>query len=190
MKNGHHISRSLSPSRPTTVQNLQIFSWVSHKIKKSSKSSQLRGWKYTMVCIFLWKIINQFSPTSESDSNSDSDISGKKVKELKLLPSGSSKKEMTPRRLTKGPELLNTSTNHTATSCSPLNLQVIKSPTIVTSSSALAYHSSPGSSSYSLASPLGNVYVESVKSNQVLSVMCCRREWHERFKKLQIKEIG
>ncbi|XP_029313194.1 bromodomain adjacent to zinc finger domain protein 2B isoform X4 [Cottoperca gobio] len=92
---------------------------------------------------------------SESDSNSDSDVSGKKVKELKLLPSGSSKKEMTPRRLTKGPELLNTSTNHTATSCSPLNLQVIKSPTIVTSSSALAYHSSPGSSSYSLASPLG-----------------------------------
>ncbi|XP_068435318.1 bromodomain adjacent to zinc finger domain protein 2B isoform X4 [Clinocottus analis] len=92
---------------------------------------------------------------SESDSNSDSDVSGKKVKELKLLPSGSSKKEMNPRRLTKGPELLNTSTNHTATSCSPLNLQVIKTPTIVTSSSALAYHSSPGSSSYSLASPLG-----------------------------------
>uniref|UniRef100_A0A665WMV1 Bromodomain adjacent to zinc finger domain, 2Ba n=1 Tax=Echeneis naucrates TaxID=173247 RepID=A0A665WMV1_ECHNA len=92
---------------------------------------------------------------SESDSNSDSDVSGKKVKELKLLPSGSSTKEMTPRRLTKGPELLNTSTNHTATSCSPLNLQVIKTPTIVTSSSALAYHSSPGSSSYSLASPLG-----------------------------------
>lgn len=92
---------------------------------------------------------------SESDTNSDSDISGKKVKELKLLPSGSSKKEMTPHRLTKGPELLNTSTNHTATSCSPLNLQVIKTPTIATSSSALAYHSSPGSSSCSLASPLG-----------------------------------
>ncbi|XP_028256807.1 bromodomain adjacent to zinc finger domain protein 2B isoform X4 [Parambassis ranga] len=91
---------------------------------------------------------------SESDSNSDSDISGKKVKELKLLPSGSSK-EMTPLRLTKGPELLNTSTNHTTTSCSPLNLQVIKTPTVATSSSALAYHSSPGSSSYSLASPLG-----------------------------------
>uniref|UniRef100_A0A8D3E0U2 Bromodomain adjacent to zinc finger domain 2B n=1 Tax=Scophthalmus maximus TaxID=52904 RepID=A0A8D3E0U2_SCOMX len=87
---------------------------------------------------------------SESDSNSDSDVSGKKVKDSKLLPSGSSKKETTPRRLTKGPELLNTSTNHTATSCSPLNLQVIKTPTIVTSSSALAYHSSPGSSSYSL----------------------------------------
>ncbi|XP_028999249.1 bromodomain adjacent to zinc finger domain protein 2B isoform X4 [Betta splendens] len=92
---------------------------------------------------------------SESDSNSDSDISGKKLKELKLLPSGSSKKEMSPRRLTKGPELLNTSTSHSTTSCSPLNLQVIKSPTAVTSSSALAYHSSPGSSSYSLASPLG-----------------------------------
>lgn len=97
-------------------------------------------------------------PISESDTNSDSDISGKKVKELKLLPSGSSKKEMTPHRLTKGPELLNTSTNHTATSCSPLNLQVIKTPTIATSSSALAYHSSPGSSSCSLASPLGNVF--------------------------------
>uniref|UniRef100_A0A667XXP3 Bromodomain adjacent to zinc finger domain 2B n=1 Tax=Myripristis murdjan TaxID=586833 RepID=A0A667XXP3_9TELE len=93
---------------------------------------------------------------SESDSNSDSDISGKKVKEPKLLPSGSSsKKETTPLRLTKGPQLLSTSTNHTATSCSPLNLQVIKSPTIVTSSSALAYHSSPCSSSYTLATPSG-----------------------------------
>lgn len=92
----------------------------------------------------------------ESDSNSDSDISAKKVKEAKLLPSGSSK-ETSPRRLTKGPELLNTSTNHSTTSsCSPLDLQVVKTPTIVTSSSALAYHSSPGSS-YSLASPLGNV---------------------------------
>ncbi|XP_028290640.1 bromodomain adjacent to zinc finger domain protein 2B-like isoform X12 [Gouania willdenowi] len=93
---------------------------------------------------------------SESDSNSDSDISGKKMKESKLLPSGSSKKAMTPRRLTKGQELLNTSTNHIATSCSPLNLQVVKTPTIATSSSALAYHSSPGSSSYSLDSPLGS----------------------------------
>lgn len=102
-------------------------------------------------------ILSPWFSISESDSNSDSDISGKKAKELKLLPSGSSKKEMTPRRLTKGPELLNTSANHTATSCSPLNLQVIKTPTIVTSSSALGYHSSPGSSSYSLASPLGNV---------------------------------
>ncbi|XP_072321876.1 bromodomain adjacent to zinc finger domain protein 2B isoform X18 [Eucyclogobius newberryi] len=91
---------------------------------------------------------------SESDSNSDSDISGKKAKELKL-PSGLSKKESLSRRLTKGAELLNTSSNHTATSCSPLNLQVIKSP-IVSSSSALAYHSSPGSS-YSLTSPLGLV---------------------------------
>ncbi|XP_061131934.1 bromodomain adjacent to zinc finger domain protein 2B isoform X2 [Syngnathus typhle] len=91
---------------------------------------------------------------SESDSNSDSDISGKKVKESKSLSSSSSKKEMTPRGQIKGPELLNTSANHTATSCSPLNLQVIKTPTIVTSSSALAYHSSPGSS-YSLVSPLG-----------------------------------
>lgn len=100
----------------------------------------------------------------ESDSNSDSDVSGKKVKELKLLPSGSSKKEMTPYRLTKGPELLNTSTNHTSTSCSPLNLQVIKTPAIVTSSSALAYHSSPGSSSYSLASPLGNVNKSSCRT--------------------------
>lgn len=107
-----------------------------------------------------------WSPISESDSNSDSDISGMKVKELKLLPSGSSKKETTPRRLTKGPELLNTSTNHTATSCSPLDLQVIKTPTIVTSSSALAYHSSPGSSSYSLASPLGNVIQTCMCSKQ------------------------
>ncbi|KAI4830978.1 hypothetical protein KUCAC02_002579 [Chaenocephalus aceratus] len=100
-----------------------------------------------------WRRARDRNPR-KSDSNSDRDISGKKVKELKF-PSGSSKKEMSARRLTKGTELLNTSTNHTATSCSPLNLQVIKSPSIVTSSSALAYHSSPGSSSYSLASPLG-----------------------------------
>ncbi|XP_056134339.1 bromodomain adjacent to zinc finger domain protein 2B isoform X3 [Lampris incognitus] len=92
---------------------------------------------------------------SESDSNSDSDISGKKAKEVKLPASGSSsKKEKSPLRLTKGPQLLSTSTNHTATSCSPLNLQVIKTPTIVTSSSALAYHSSP-SSSYALPTPPG-----------------------------------
>lgn len=115
---------------------------------------------WLMGTSFVWNSLltaHFVSLTTESESNSDSDISGKKVKESKLLPSGSSKKEMTPRRLTKGPELLNTSTNHTATSCSPLNLQVIKTPTIVTSSSALAYHSSPGSSSYSLTSPLGNV---------------------------------
>ncbi|KAK7913182.1 hypothetical protein WMY93_013393 [Mugilogobius chulae] len=102
---------------------------------------------------------------SESDSNSDSDISGKKAKELKLS-SGSSKKESSSRRLTKGAELLNTSSNHTATSCSPLNLQVIKSP-IVSSSSALAYHSSPGSS-YSLASPLGLVKKKRVMDDKDL----------------------
>lgn len=99
---------------------------------------------------------------SESDSNSDSDISGKKSKELKLQP-GLSKKESSSRRLTKGAELLNTSTNHTATSSSPLNLQVIKSP----SSSALAYHSSPGSS-YSLASPLGLVKKKRVMDEKEL----------------------
>ncbi|KAJ4947915.1 hypothetical protein JOQ06_009944 [Pogonophryne albipinna] len=113
------------------------------------------------------------NPTAESDSNSDRDISGKKVKELKF-PSGSSKKEMNARRLTKGTELLNTSTNHTATSCSPLNLQVIKSPSIVTSSSALAYHSSPGSSSYSLASPLGRK--KAVGSHGLTAALRWRRE--------------
>lgn len=126
----------------------------------------LQALKYTILWVivtFIWNnvFIRFYFWNAESDSNSDSDISGKKVKELKLLPSGSSKKEMTPHRLTKGPELLNTSANHTSTSCSPLNLQVIKSPTIVSSSSALAYHSSPGSSSYSLASPLGNMFLKS-----------------------------
>uniref|UniRef100_A0A674NN31 Bromodomain adjacent to zinc finger domain 2B n=1 Tax=Takifugu rubripes TaxID=31033 RepID=A0A674NN31_TAKRU len=67
-----------------------------------------------------------------------------------------------------GPELLNTSANHTSTSCSPLNLQVIKSPTIVSSSSALVYQSSPGSSSYSLASPLGNVSQSLGKRKRVM----------------------
>lgn len=98
---------------------------------------------------------------SDSDSNSDSDtdVSGGKLKDpkLKLPSSGSaSKREKTPLKLTKGhASLLSNSTNHTAASCSPLNLQVIKTPNIVTSSSALAYHSSP-SSSYSLAMPPGN----------------------------------
>lgn len=98
---------------------------------------------------------------SDSDSNSDSDtdVSGGKLKDpkLKLPSSGSaSKREKTPLKLTKGhASLLSNSTNHTAASCSPLNLQVIKTPSIVTSSSALAYHSSP-SSSYSLATPPGN----------------------------------
>lgn len=112
-----------------------------------------------MSCLI--SITTPFLFVSESDSNSDSDISGKKVKELKLQ-SGLSKKELSSRRLTKGPDLLNTSTNHTATSCSPLNLQVIKNPAIVTNSSALAYHSSPGSSSYGLASPLGNAPTSNV----------------------------
>uniref|UniRef100_A0A8C7MV99 Bromodomain adjacent to zinc finger domain 2B n=1 Tax=Oncorhynchus kisutch TaxID=8019 RepID=A0A8C7MV99_ONCKI len=77
---------------------------------------------------------------SDSNSESDADISGGKLKDpkLKLSSSGSaSKREKTPLKLTKGhASLLSNSTNHTATSCSPLNLQVIKTPNIVTSSSA------------------------------------------------------
>uniref|UniRef100_A0A8C7Q6R5 Bromodomain adjacent to zinc finger domain 2B n=1 Tax=Oncorhynchus mykiss TaxID=8022 RepID=A0A8C7Q6R5_ONCMY len=77
---------------------------------------------------------------SDSNSESDADVSGGKLKDpkLKLPSSGSaSKREKTPLKLTKGhASLLSNSTNHTATSCSPLNLQVIKTPNIVTSSSA------------------------------------------------------
>ncbi|XP_045063309.1 bromodomain adjacent to zinc finger domain protein 2B-like isoform X11 [Coregonus clupeaformis] len=114
---------------------------------------------------------------SDSDSNSDSDadVSGGKLKDLKLkLPSSgsASKREKTPLKLTKGhASLLSNSTNHTATSCSPLNLQVIKMPNIVTSSSssALAYHSSP-SSSYSLAMPPGAGKRKRVMDEQELRI--------------------
>ncbi|XP_064881399.1 bromodomain adjacent to zinc finger domain protein 2B-like isoform X10 [Oncorhynchus nerka] len=110
---------------------------------------------------------------SDSNSESDADVSGGKLKDpkLKLPSSGSaSKREKTPLKLTKGHgSLLSNSTNHTATSCSPLNLQVIKTPNIVTSSSALAYHSSP-SSSYSLAMPPGAGKRKRVMDEQELRI--------------------
>uniref|UniRef100_A0A8C1LMW2 Bromodomain adjacent to zinc finger domain, 2Ba n=1 Tax=Cyprinus carpio TaxID=7962 RepID=A0A8C1LMW2_CYPCA len=94
---------------------------------------------------------------SESDSNSDSEITGSeggKKKRKDGVTEMDTDGEKTPQKLSKGFSHLNSSTNHGLSDCLPLNLQVIKpssvaTPTVVSSSGALTYHSSP-SSSYSL----------------------------------------
>ncbi|XP_029559183.1 bromodomain adjacent to zinc finger domain protein 2B isoform X11 [Salmo trutta] len=94
---------------------------------------------------------------SESESNveSDSDDSEDDVKDRNETTAGP-EAERTPLKLTKGSSsLLNNTSSGLSASCSPLNLQVIKAagglptPAIVTSSGALAYHSTPSSSSSS-----------------------------------------
>ncbi|XP_045062498.1 bromodomain adjacent to zinc finger domain protein 2B-like isoform X3 [Coregonus clupeaformis] len=96
---------------------------------------------------------------SESESNleSDSDCSEDDVKDRDETTTDT-EAERTPLKRTKGSSsLLNTTSSSLSASCSPLNLQVIKAssglptPAIVTSSGALAYHSTP-SSSYTLCS--------------------------------------
>uniref|UniRef100_A0A8C2F452 Bromodomain adjacent to zinc finger domain, 2Ba n=1 Tax=Cyprinus carpio TaxID=7962 RepID=A0A8C2F452_CYPCA len=94
---------------------------------------------------------------SESDSNSDSEMNGSeggKKKRKDGVTEMDTDGEKTPQKLSKGFSHLNSSTNHGLSDCLPLNLQVIKpssvaTPTVVSSSGALTYHSSP-SSSYSL----------------------------------------
>uniref|UniRef100_A0A671KWT9 Bromodomain adjacent to zinc finger domain protein 2B-like n=1 Tax=Sinocyclocheilus anshuiensis TaxID=1608454 RepID=A0A671KWT9_9TELE len=94
---------------------------------------------------------------SESDSNSDSEMNGSeggKKKRKDRVTEMDTDGEKTPQKLSKGFFHLNSSTSHGLSDCLPLNLQVIKpssvaTPTIVSSSGALTYHSSP-SSSYSL----------------------------------------
>uniref|UniRef100_A0AAR2KC64 Bromodomain adjacent to zinc finger domain, 2Ba n=1 Tax=Pygocentrus nattereri TaxID=42514 RepID=A0AAR2KC64_PYGNA len=97
---------------------------------------------------------------SESDSNSDSELNGsgnsKKKKRDAMEMETETDGEKTPLKLSKGMSLLTSSTNHSLPDCSPLNLQVIKpssvaTPTIMSSSGAFTYHSSP-SSSYSVGS--------------------------------------
>ncbi|XP_038870258.1 bromodomain adjacent to zinc finger domain protein 2B-like [Salvelinus namaycush] len=97
---------------------------------------------------------------SESESNveSDSDGSEDNVKDRNETTTDP-EAERTALKLTKGSSsLLNNTSSGLSASCSPLNLQVIKpagglpTPAIVTSSGALAYHSTPSSSSSTLCS--------------------------------------
>ncbi|XP_055726652.1 bromodomain adjacent to zinc finger domain protein 2B-like isoform X13 [Salvelinus fontinalis] len=97
---------------------------------------------------------------SESESNveSDSDGSEDNVKDRNETTTDA-EAERTALKLTKGSSsLLNNTSSGLSASCSPLNLQVIKAagglptPAIVTSSGALAYHSTPSSSSSTLCS--------------------------------------
>uniref|UniRef100_A0AAR2JG51 Bromodomain adjacent to zinc finger domain, 2Ba n=1 Tax=Pygocentrus nattereri TaxID=42514 RepID=A0AAR2JG51_PYGNA len=101
---------------------------------------------------------------SESDSNSDSELNGsgnsKKKKRDAMEMETETDGEKTPLKLSKGMSLLTSSTNHSLPDCSPLNLQVIKpssvaTPTIMSSSGAFTYHSSP-SSSYSVGTSPGS----------------------------------
>ncbi|XP_036425789.1 bromodomain adjacent to zinc finger domain protein 2B isoform X2 [Colossoma macropomum] len=101
---------------------------------------------------------------SESDSNSDSELNGsgssKKKKRDAMEMETETDGEKTPLKLGKGMSLLTSSTNHSLPDCSPLNLQVIKpssvaTPTIMSSSGAFTYHSSP-SSSYSVGTSPGS----------------------------------
>ncbi|XP_056605644.1 bromodomain adjacent to zinc finger domain protein 2B isoform X4 [Triplophysa dalaica] len=96
---------------------------------------------------------------SESDSNSDSELNGSeggKKKRKSSLVETNTDGETSPQKLPH----LNSSANHSLSDCLPLNLQVFKpssvaTPTIVSSSGALTYHSSP-SSSYSVGTSPGS----------------------------------
>ncbi|XP_053540621.1 bromodomain adjacent to zinc finger domain protein 2B isoform X14 [Ictalurus punctatus] len=97
---------------------------------------------------------------SESDSNSDSELNGSARKNRDTTETETDG-ERTPLKLGKNlPLLASASANYSLPDCSPLNLQVIKpagvaTPTIVSSSGALTYHSSP-SSSYSVGTSPGS----------------------------------
>ncbi|XP_051562139.1 bromodomain adjacent to zinc finger domain protein 2B-like isoform X6 [Myxocyprinus asiaticus] len=113
---------------------------------------------------------------SESDSNSDSEMNdsegGKKRKGgvMDMDTDG----EKTSQKLSKGFHHLNSSTNHSLSDCLPLNLQVVKpssaaTPTIVSSSGALTYHSSP-SSSYSVGTSPGSAKRKRVMNEDDLRI--------------------
>ncbi|XP_067315291.1 bromodomain adjacent to zinc finger domain protein 2B isoform X4 [Pseudorasbora parva] len=114
---------------------------------------------------------------SESDSNSDSEMngseSGKKKRKDGVMEMDTDG-EKTPQKLSKGFSHLNSSTNHGLSDCLPLNLQVIKpssvaTPTIVSSSGALTYHSSP-SSSYSVGTSPGSAKRKRVMNEDDLRI--------------------
>ncbi|TTI92359.1 Bromodomain adjacent to zinc finger domain protein 2B [Bagarius yarrelli] len=97
---------------------------------------------------------------SESDSNSDSELNGSTRRNMDTTETETDG-ERTPLKLSKNlPLLASASASYSLADCSPLNLQVIKpsgmaTPTIVSGSGALTYHSSP-SSSYSVGTPPGS----------------------------------
>ncbi|XP_035382449.1 bromodomain adjacent to zinc finger domain protein 2B isoform X3 [Electrophorus electricus] len=96
---------------------------------------------------------------SESDSNSDSELNGSGSGKRKSPGTTETEGEKTPMKLGKGLSLLAASTNHGLPDISPLNLQVIKpsgvaTPTIISSSAGLTYHSPP-CSSYSVGTSPG-----------------------------------
>uniref|UniRef100_A0A672KI74 Bromodomain adjacent to zinc finger domain 2B n=1 Tax=Sinocyclocheilus grahami TaxID=75366 RepID=A0A672KI74_SINGR len=124
---------------------------------------------------------------SESDSNSDSEMNGSeggKKKRKDGVTEMDTDGEKTPQKLSKGFSHLNSSTSHGLSECLPLNLQVIKpssvaTPTIVSSSGALTYHSSP-SSSYS--------FVPSVLYYALLlQCVCCCSSWQ---RETRMKTVG
>ncbi|XP_043097461.1 bromodomain adjacent to zinc finger domain protein 2B isoform X18 [Puntigrus tetrazona] len=114
---------------------------------------------------------------SESDSNSDSEMNGSeggKKKRKDGVTEMDTDGEKTPQKLSKGFSHLNSSTNHSLSDCLPLNLQVIKpsgvaTPTIVSSSGALTYHSSP-SSSYSVGTSPGSAKRKRVMNEDDLRI--------------------
>ncbi|XP_016364401.1 bromodomain adjacent to zinc finger domain protein 2B-like isoform X2 [Sinocyclocheilus rhinocerous] len=114
---------------------------------------------------------------SESDSNSDSEMNGSeggKKKRKDGVMEMDTDGEKTPQKLSKGFSHLNFSTNHSLSDCLPLNLQVIKpssvaTPTVVSSSGALTYHSSP-SSSYSVGTSPGSAKRKRVMNEDDLRI--------------------
>ncbi|KAL1273176.1 hypothetical protein QQF64_029038, partial [Cirrhinus molitorella] len=114
---------------------------------------------------------------SESDSNSDSEMNGSeggKKKRKDGVMEMDTDGEKTPQKLSKGLSHLNSSTNHSLSDCLPLNLQVIKpssvaTPTIVSSSGALTYQSSP-SSSYSVGTSPGSAKRKRVMNEDDLRI--------------------
>ncbi|XP_042581455.1 bromodomain adjacent to zinc finger domain protein 2B-like isoform X8 [Cyprinus carpio] len=114
---------------------------------------------------------------SESDSNSDSEMNGSeggKKKRKDGVMEMDTDGEKTPQKLSKGFSHLNSSTNHGLSDCLPLNLQVIKpssvaTPTVVSSSGALTYHSSP-SSSYSVGTSPGSAKRKRVMNEDDLRI--------------------
>ncbi|XP_052415319.1 bromodomain adjacent to zinc finger domain protein 2B isoform X6 [Carassius gibelio] len=114
---------------------------------------------------------------SESDSNSDSEMNGSeggKKKRKDGVTDMDTDGEKTPQKLSKGFSHLNSSTNHGLSDCLPLNLQVIKpssvaTPTTVSSSGALTYHSSP-SSSYSVGTSPGSAKRKRVMNEDDLRI--------------------
>uniref|UniRef100_A0A8C1CI77 Bromodomain adjacent to zinc finger domain, 2Ba n=1 Tax=Cyprinus carpio carpio TaxID=630221 RepID=A0A8C1CI77_CYPCA len=129
---------------------------------------------------------------SESDSNSDSEMNGSeggKKKRKDGVTEMDTDGEKTPQKLSKGFSHLNSSTNHGLSDCLPLNLQVIKpssvaTPTVVSSSGALTYHSSP-SSSYSVGT--SPVCASVLYYALLLQCVCCCSSWQ---RETRMKTVG